>query len=63
MESNIYLLQKSINTYFKEIDLSNKVIISDKSINAMLFDNIYTANSFKTLLKKHYSEKFKVIQI
>lgn len=60
---SFYILQQSVNRYFEEINSQNVVVKSNSCIRAMLFDNIYTANSFKTLLNKHYSEKFKVINL
>lgn len=63
MESNIYLLRCNINQFFKEIDNSNNVVISDSCLSAMIFNNIYTANSFRTLLNKQYQKEFHVINI
>lgn len=59
----IFVLQKSLNQYFTEINLKNEVVITDNSMNAMLFDNIYTANSFKTRLKDQYLLNFNVIEL
>ena len=63
MASNIYLLRYSLNQFFKEIDNNNTVVISNSCLSAMIFDNIYTANSFKTLLNKQYQKEFHVINI
>lgn len=59
----VYLLQLSLSQFFIEIDIYNKVKLSDSVLLAQLFDNIYTANSFKNLLSKHYNKEFTVIKI
>lgn len=63
MENDVFILQLSLNHWFKEINKENKVINSDNSIDAMLFDNIYTVNSFKTLLSKNYNTEYQVIKL
>lgn len=62
-KQSYYILQQSLNHYFIEISLKNEVVKSNHSLLAMVFDNIYTANSFKTLLFNHYKEKFTVIHL
>ena len=59
----IYILQLSLNHYFVEINNENKVITSNSPLSAVLFDNIYTGNSFKKLLKKHYDKEFNLVRI
>lgn len=62
-KKSFYILQQSLNQYFIEIDKKNNVVKSDHSMLAMVFDNIYTANSFRTLLFNHYSESFTIVNL
>lgn len=63
MKNDIFLLQLSVSQYFVEINEENRVIVSDSILRATIFDNIYTGNSFKNLLLKHYEKDFNLIKI
>ncbi len=59
----IYILQSGINHYFQEISDEDKVVTTNSSLMAMIIPNIYTANSFRNLLKKHYKKEFIIVPI
>lgn len=61
--NRMFLLQKSISTYFLEIDKNQKVITTKSCIEAMLFFNKNDAKKFKNTLKNVYDIKFKIIEI
>lgn len=59
----MYILQKGLIKYFKEIDINNTVIISNNACECMLFDNVLTAIKFRNVLLLDYNIDFQIIKI
>lgn len=59
----MYILQKGICNYFREIDKNQNVILVNNACRSMFFNDIVTANKFKEVLFKDYSIKCVIIEI
>jgi hypothetical protein len=59
----MYILQKNLTKYFREITVNQEVIIVDNVCNSMLFKCINEAEKFKDVLYNSYNYKFNVIEL
>lgn len=59
----MYILQKGLTTYFREIDLNGNVITVNNASTSMLFNDKIQAIRFKEVLKSSYNYKFVIIEI
>ena len=50
----MYILQKNLTKYFREITINQEVIIVDNVCNSMLFKCINEAEKFKDVLYNSY---------
>lgn len=59
----MYILQKGLTKYFREISINNKVILVDNACRSMLFNSKDEVDKFRIVLLENYNYKFNVIEI